>query len=280
MSSLNTPVSTTVFAFDLASASNELVQVCFEQTVVLPAGRLGFLICERPDAFTLTLAPDAVVDNAIARLDEFIINFERRSAPTRIRAVVHYGVVFRHESAGVVSYLGSAIRAASTALSRAHFAAGFFSTRDFSRFAAGLIPRPQSFTVEMGNEGTDNLSPVRLAGQAAPAPAKGPLVVDRLTPTPKRIEPTFSATKAPTVSVSSQSTHVLNSRDVEFLLFMKKRLAAEIGPFASPLVDSACRLAGTAKELATALSHEVDNPAARSRFEADALAYIKSRGAK
>lgn len=191
----------------------------------------------------LTLSPETNVGTALRRLATAIAEFEGLCAPLRARAVVHHGVVFRTESGGNVGYVGSAIRSAQSTLKRAPATVGLAATHEFSGFASKM-----DRVIRLGPISGSNVDRLSSIG-----------FVEALDPTPGKSSGRLSAT------------------DPELLQFLKKRLAVDVGPFASVLVDTALHSASTASQLVAELSREVDDAAARRRFESDVRAYVKSR---
>jgi hypothetical protein len=225
----------------------------FEQQVIGVLKQLGYVSPEVPGDhptglyLTLTLPPEAKADAALGRLAAAIADFEGQNKPLRIRAVAHHGTVFRTEAGGKASYMGSAIRAAQNALSNMPATAGLTATRDFSDYAAS------------------SKLPFRFEGQDKAADAQGPISV-------------FFVEKAG--AEEKDATGGPAPLDPEVVQYLKKRLAEDVGPFAAPMVDMALRSATTANLLVAKLTNEIDNPVARQRFEADALAFLNSRGKK
>jgi hypothetical protein len=209
------------------------------------ARKLGFVAAEAAGlSFTLTLAPEMEVGLALRQVAGAIAEFDGSSAPRRVRAVVHYGVVFRTESRGKISYLGSAIRSTQSALRRALESGSLMATRDFSTYASTLSGLPFSLNAINGAT-ADGMSHVVFGGGAAVR---------------------LAAENHPPIA------------DPAFVEFVRRRLAEDIGPFAGILVDRAIRSATPATHMATVLSREIDAPDARARFESDVLGYIKSHG--
>lgn len=248
-SQVSAPVSTTAIALDVPGAAAADAGIAENFAAVAVAAReLGF-VTQEPGGLnlTLTLAPEAAVGAALRHIAEAIAAFEASAAPRRIRAVVHHGVVFRTESVGQVSYVGSAIRSAQSALRRAPEGGGLMATRDFAAYTAKFVDLP--FTLEA------------LGGVAAADQMRGIVFLDKAVGLP-------------------DAADRLASADPGFVEFAKRRLAEDLGPFASALVERAIRSAATATQMVPALSRDIDEPAARARFEKDALRYIKSRSRK
>lgn len=201
---------------------------------------LGALVADPAGtALTLALAPGDDVANAIATIDGAIGEFEEQCPPARLRALAHYGTAFRATGPdGRPGFQGSAVRSALNLLRRTAAPAGFYATPDFARFA-GSLKRQAVF--ELMAEQPYGLSPL--------------LVVQR----------------------RKLVTSELHSTDPELILWLKARLAKDLGPFASPLVDNASHSTRTARELAAAVGHEIVNPRQRQHFDADVFRYLESR---
>ena len=244
-SQVSAPVTTTVIAFDIAGADS------FEAAVlesfgkaVAKARELGFVTQEsgKPN-LTLTLAPELAVGGILEQLVQVAAGFDAVAAPMRLRGMVHHGVVFRTEDGGQVSYVGSAIRSTQSALRRAPAIGGLMATPDFSGYAVKLPSLP--FRLQpIGGGAFEGMNQIVFGGTSVAPPRAG---------------------------------NHLPSADPEFIDFVKRRLAADIGPFASALVDRAIRSSTVADQLVTMLSRDIDNPDARVRFEAEMLQYIKVR---
>ena len=165
--------------------------------------------------------------------------FDSQTTPVKARALIHYGTVFRNEgTGGRITYLGSAIRAAQTSLRRIAATSGIFASKDFTDHLTSF--KAGTFGMEI-HPGPEDARPVRFGDRRKSGGGEVP------------------------------------GSDPEFLLALKKRLAEEIGPFAGPLVDNTKHSTMSAKELVNALSHEIDKPDSRQRFETEMMAYIKSR---
>lgn len=242
---VSAPVSTTTIALDVPGAEAGDAGTADSFVEILAAAReLGFVTQDSGSLnLTLTLAPEAAVGAALRQIAGAIGGFEAAST-SRVRGVVHHGVVFRTESAGRVSYVGSAIRSAQSALRRAPVAGGLLATRDFSAYASKFMDLPFSLEAMTGAAAADQMSRIVFADNAAALLRAG----DRLA-----------------------------SADPAFVDFAKRRLAEDLGPFASALVERAVRSAATATQIVPALSRDIDDPAARLRFEKDVQRYIKSR---
>lgn len=245
-SQVSAPVSTTVIACDIAGAAafEAAVLECFDRVLAVARG-LGFVTQEagKPN-LTLTLAPELAVASALEPMVKAGVGFDSAAAPLRLRAMVHFGVVFRTESVSEISYVGSAIRSTQSALRRAPPAGGFLATADFSAYAAKQLNLPFRLQPISGGPAVEGISQIVFGGSTvAPHGTEGALA----------------------------------SADPAFVEFAKRRLAEDIGPFASALVDRAVRASTAADQLVAVMSRDIDNPAARARFEEDVLRYIKGR---
>jgi len=248
-SQANAPITTTVVAFDVsgAGAADAGVSAGFDKVVGVARG-LGFVTQDAGGPnLTVTFPLERDVGVALRQVAAAIAEFDQSSVPLRVRAVIHHGVVFRNESNGQVSYVGSAIRSTQSALRRAPAEGGLMATRDFLAHASTLTGFPFSFKAMNGAAATEGMSQVVLAESVA-------------------------------VNLSAEDG--LPSADPAFGEFIKRRLAEDIGPFAGALVDRAMRSATLATQLIRVLSREIDDKAARARFEGDVLGYVKSRGKK
>ena len=76
---------------------------------------------------------------------------------------------------------------------------------------------------------------------------------------------------------ASHAEAAKGSADAEFLAYVKRRLAQEIGPFANALVDRTVRAATATEQIVALLCHEIDNPAARKKFEDDLKRFANTR---
>lgn len=248
-SQVSAPVSTTVVACEIFGAESFEARVLESFAKVLAAARgLGFVTQEpgRPN-LCLTLAPEVVVGDALGQFAKTAALFDAEAAPLKIRAVAHYGVVFRTESVAEVSYVGSAIRSTLSALRRAPAVGGLIATQDFAAYAAKLL-NPKFRLQALGDGAAfQGMSQIVFGGQTVAAPRGG--------------------------------GNLPTSADPAFVEFVKRRLAEDLGPFASALVDRAVRATAAADQLVQALSRDIDNPAARARFEADIQKFIDSKSA-
>lgn len=244
-SQVSAPVTTTVIACDIAGADSfeAVVLESFDQAVAA-ARKLGFVTQEsgKPN-LTLTVAPELEVGGILEQLVQVAAGFDAAATPMRLRGMVHHGVVFRTEDVGQVSYVGSAIRSTQSALRRAPPTGGLMATPDFSAYAAKLLNLP--FRLQpIGGGAFEGMNHIVFGSMSVAPPRAG---------------------------------NQLPSADPEFVDFVKRRLAADIGPFASALVDRAIRSSTAAEQLVTVMSRDIDDPAARARFEVDVLQFIKAR---
>lgn len=248
MSQVSAPVSTIVIASDIAGATafGANVLQAFDQVLAV-ARALGFLTQDpgRPN-LTLTLSPDQDGGGPLGALAKAAADFDAQVQPLRLRTMVHYGVVFRTETASGVSYLGSAIRSAQSALRRAPAAGGMLATADFASYAAKLPSLPFRVQAVTGAAAVDGLSELVFGAAAGTAGA--------------------GATHAAPGAV-----------DAALVDFLKRRLADEIGPFANALVDRAAGGGASAEQVLAALGQHVDNAVARKKFEDDVQRFVKSR---
>jgi hypothetical protein len=246
-SQVSAPVSTTVIACDISGAESFEARVLESFAKVLAAARgLGFVTQEpgKPN-LCLTLAPELAVGEVLGQFAKTAATFDADVAPLRLRCVVHFGVVFRTESVGDVSYVGSAIRSTQSALRRAPAAGGLIATQDFVAYSAKLLNPP--FRVQAMGDGLafQGMSQIVFGGRSV-APQRG-------------------------------GGDLPASADPAFVEFVKRRLAEDVGPFASALVDRAIRATAATDQLVAALGRDIDNASARARFEADVQKFINSR---
>ena len=240
-SEVSAPVSTTVIAVDLPSATpvGSDAKTHFERVIVGVGRQLGAVTLEPGEPnVAIALSPDAAIEPALLRVAAAMSDFQHAMPACRLRALAHHGVVFRTVSGGTETYMGSAIRSAQSSLRRVPVDAGFVATSDFTAYMASTGKPPRNFEVRPGL--AENMSQLRFPEQR-------------------------------------RDEGGLAGSDPVLLDFLKSRLAEHIGPFAAPLVDNVSHSSMTAKEVVAALSHEVSDPKARQRFEMDALNYIKKR---
>lgn len=244
MSQVSAPVSTTVIASDIAGAAafGSAALQGFDNVLAIVRG-MGFVTQDpgRPN-FTLTLAPDQDPAASLDALAKAAAAFDAAASPLRLRSMVHFGVVFRTESADGVSYVGSAIRSTQSALRRAPSTGGFLATADFASLAAKWGSKRFGLRPFAGGSALEGMCQILFGGgPVTPAAAMGAGV------------------------------------DAAFLDFAKRRLAQEIGPFANALVDRAARGVSVPDQVVEALGREVENPAARKKLEDDLMQFCKSR---
>ena len=246
---MNIPVSTTVISLEVAlPAGAVLVEASsgFEKTIEAVASQIGSVTKEVGGLqLTVTLPPDGTVGPLLEQMVDAFAEFESLCKPLLVRAVVHYGTVFGTGAAGKTSYLGSAIRTAQSALKRAGSSGGLLATPAFAAYSAGFNPPLVALEAKTDGVAAEALLLVRLKAKSIDSPDK---------------------------PAEMPSTHP------EFLQFLKKRLAEDLGPFAGPLTENARRRCPSAALLIAAMAHEIDDKAARKRFESDLTAYIKGRG--
>lgn len=237
---VSSPNSITVIAVEvLASPDNPTtIGSDFESTVVLLSA-LGSVTSETSLSATIALEPDAEVPVVISRLDSIIGVFEERYPPARLRALMHYGTAFRATTpSGVPVFKGSALRSACNTLRRSSLGPGIYATPDFANVVTTL-KGVAGFSILDAGPGA--LCPIVLAEHR-----RG-------------------------------YTNELHSTDPELVAWLKARLASDLGPFATALIDNASHSTRTAKELAAAVGHEIVNPIDRQRFDADVFKYLRSR---
>jgi hypothetical protein len=243
---MNAPVTTTVISVEVpiaGGAARSEVTATFERTIAATAARIGSITKDQGGPqLAVTLPPDLPVGAPIQQLVNAIAEFEAACEPHKVRGVVHYGVVFRSEAGGKTSYLGSAIRSAQSGLKRLLIPGGLAATREFAAYAGGFNPPP--VPLQPIPASPDGFSLIPLEAKGGNSPGK-------------------------TGSVSSS--------DPDFLAFLKKRLAEDLGPFASAMAENARRNHATAPTLVADLAREIDNVAARKEFESDLTAYLKKR---
>lgn len=238
---VSSPNSITVIAVEvLASPDNPATIASDFESAVVQLSVLGSVCTEAADlSVVIALEPDTEVSVAISRLDNIIAVFEEAHPPARLRALLHYGTAFRATSpTGVPVFKGSALRSACNTLRRSSVGAGIYATPDFANLVATL-KGVAGFSINDGCPG--ELCPIVLAEHR-----RG-------------------------------YTNELHSADPELVAWLKARLASDLGPFATALIDNASHSTRTAKELAAAVGHEIVNPVDRQRFDADVFKYLRSR---
>ena len=185
--------------------------------------------------------PSSEMPAAVSQLDSIVCDFAERYPPRKLRALIHIGTAFRARTAtGGQCFQGSAVRSATNTLKRSSLPSGIFATPDFASFSNSL---KGVFGYEIKKCDTAGFCPVVVA-----------------------------------VHRPAASGHELHSTDPELVEWLRARLAKDLGPFASALLDNASHSTRTAKELAAAVGHEIVNPRDRARFDADVFKYIQSRG--
>lgn len=238
---VSSPNSITVIAVEVLSSPDNPTTIGsdFESTIDLLSA-LGSVTAETAAlSATIALEPDADVPVVISRLDSIIGIFEERYPPARLRALMHYGTAFRAISpAGVPVFKGSALRSASNSLRRSSVGGGIYGTTDFANFVTTLKTIAGFAIVEAG---PGELCPIVLT------------------------------------DLRRGHSNEIHSTDPELVAWLKARLASDLGPFATALIDNASHSTRTAKELAAAVGHEIVNPIDRQRFDADVFKYLRSR---
>ena len=267
MAAQNTPVTTVVLAIDVPI--NGVIEAPVKDGFQAFAGKLGplgYLVAEPAGlALTVTLGSSSVAESSLLALAGAASSFSQSNPGHRVRAVAHYGVVFKSEAEGKVSYVGSAIRGAQTALKRAPTDISLAGTPDFLNMVAGL-PQPLSkLNVLRGGIDGSDLCVISLRDASAPA----------VTATAQGAS---AAPARPAPGTPSAGANSVAEIDPALVQFLKQRLAAEVGPFAGPLVDKAKRAGVGSSGLISALAQEVSNPAARVKFEMDANAFLRTNG--
>jgi hypothetical protein len=243
---MNAPVTTTVISVEVpiagGAARNE-ISAAFEKTITATAQRIGSITKDQGGPqLAVTLPPDLPVGAPIQQMVNAIAEFEAACEPHKVRGVVHHGVVFRSETGGKISYLGSAIRSAQSGLKRLLIPGGLVATREFAAYASGFNPPPVPLQAMPASPDGFSLIPLEAKGGA-----------------------------------SAGKTGSLSSSDPDFLQFLKKRLAEDLGPFATAMAENARRNHATAPPLVADLAREIDNADARRKFEADMTAYLRKR---
>ena len=230
-----------VFAIEaLPSSSSTKAPSGLFSVLAHPFRELGSVIVDPVGlSITVALEPGADVSTSVAGLGNLVERFEQEHQAMRLRSLIHYGTAFRAVGpGGVRSFQGSALRSASNALRRSSLPAGIYATPDFSGFVSTL-KGVQGFSLSSFESG------------------EYPEVV--------------------LVGNSRGHTSELHSTDPDLVAWLTARLAKDLGPFASALIDNASHSTRTAKELAAAVGHEIVNPADRQQFDADVFKYIRSR---
>ena len=240
---LSSPNSITVIAIEVISSPDNpaTTQMGFDRTLAMLSSLGAVTSDANALGATVGLEPDAEIPSVMLRLDSIVADFEERCVPARLRALVHYGTAFRAKSAdGAIIFQGSAVRSAGNSLKRSSLPSGIYSTPDFSNFVA-MLKGAMGFEVQKSE---------------LPGFCRISIAVHR----------------------PASTSHELHSTDPDLVDWLKARLAKDLGPFASALIDNASHSTRTAKELAAAVGHEIVNPRARQRFDADVFNYIQTRG--
>lgn len=265
MSQANAPVLATVVAMELKPIVGDS---CSSQSVATFAGMLSSalaLTCnvQRFDqageqtAYTLVLPPESQTTNVLRRLMGVANEFGQVHGDVIVRFVVHSGVVFPG-TGDKRTYVGSAIRSAHNMLRRLPVSVSQAATKEFVGYVGTLPSSPIRFsslsggtldgTADGTKDGTtaDDLSALSIAPESSPDKGK-------------------------------ENTGAVAVTDADLAQFLSTRLAEDVGPFASVLVDSAQKLATTTNLMIGELLHEIENSEARERFEQDVHVYLKQR---
>ncbi|GAA5160961.1 hypothetical protein [Viridibacterium curvum] len=190
----------------------------------------------------LVATPEHPVAPTLRRLSAAMDELLGLHPTALVRLLAHHGVVFINEADGRKSYVGSAIRSMQSFVRRLGDLDGLYGTREFAAHVATWAQSPLRLADVPGVEGMDGLVEIRFdAGFVLP--------------------------------VIKQNA--VASGDAALLHYIKRRLADELGPLAAALVDAAQRTSPSASDLVKEMAAEIDNPAARQRFEADLAAYLK-----
>ena len=245
---MNTPVSTTVISLEVTLPDGVVLEEAyagFQKTVEAVAKQIG-TVAKEPNGLqlTVTLPPNNTVGPLLQKLVDAFAAFESLCTPLLVRAVVHYGTVFGTVVAGKTSYFGSATRTSESSLKRTVLTSGLVATRGFAVYAGEFSPPLVALEARGGADAADGFSLVRL--------------------TPKS-------------SNSADKPVDLSSANTDFIQFLKKRLAEDLGPFAGTMIESARRTCPTAPLLIAVMASEIDDKVARKRFESDLHAYLTAR---
>lgn len=192
---------------------------------------------------TVIMPPETQVGSVLRRCLHAMKNFEADYPGSQAHALIHHGVVFMAEEDGQVSHVGSAIKLAHSSLRRLENQNPLVASADFCKHAREWSDR------------LFRLSP--LGGAAASEGLHALHLIDTGNDQPKtaQIPPEHPA----------------------LLAFLNARLAADVGPFASVLVEAARSIAPSAKALVLELAQEVDAPQARDDFTRDCLNWINQQ---
>lgn len=191
-------------------------------------------------ALTLIMPPDVQVGSALRRSLTAIEDFEQATPGSRVCALIHHGVVFAAHEGGQAVHVGSAVRLAHSALRRLEGSQRLAASADFFQHARDWANSPLRFTALSGAAAAEGLQALSLSSEEA-APS------------------------------------ALNQDDDALREFLNARLAAEVGPFASVLVEAARRVAPSASALVLELAQEIESHQGRDDFTREGLAWIQAR---
>ncbi|MFT3736631.1 MAG: hypothetical protein QM776_16715 [Rhodocyclaceae bacterium] len=199
-------------------------------------------ILNRAIQLHLVITPEHPVAPTLRRLSASMDELLGMHPTALTRLLAHHGVVFINEADGRKSYVGSAIRSMQSFVRRLGDLDGLYGTREFAAHVATWAQSPLRLAEVQGVEGLDGLVEIRFdAGFVVPALKPDAAVVV----------------------------------DAALLHYIKRRLAEELGPLAAALVDAAQRTSPSASDLVKEMAAEIDDVAARKRFEADLAAFLK-----
>lgn len=242
------PVLATVVALEIESAHTELAEAALKDLLLrlrtLSSHSSSVQLQARngaANAISVVLPPEIKVGSALRRCQAAAQECERQFTGIRIKTLVHHGVVFAGQQGAQLSYVGSAIRLAHSSLRRFEASHALVASADFVAHAREWANSPLSFTP--------------LAGVAASEGLQAITIQDTETDSPSG----------------------LSSNNPELLAFLNDRLAADVGPFARVLVESARLVAGSVSALISELAHEVEEAGARERFIADCQSWVKAQ---
>jgi hypothetical protein len=250
----NAPVLATVVAIELKpiignSCSTESIETfagLLSGALALACSVQRFEHVGEQTAYTLVLPPETQTAHVLRRLTGVAKEFGQVHGEVAVRFVAHSGVVFPTGATDRRAYAGSAIRSAHSMLRRLPLAVDQAATREFVSFIKTLPSSPIQFSPVPGASNADELMALRFSSESAPLP---------------------DGEKASSIPVTDRA----------FGEFLTTRLAEDLGPFASVMVDSAQRLATTVEVLVKELIHEIESPAARQRFTKDVDTYLQQR---
>lgn len=188
------------------------------------------------EEFALTaIVPESAQTLALLRRVQSVQEeFMRNHPDTLVRFIVHHGIVFQAAN----GHAGSAVRSAHSRLARLPRNALHAATIDFVAYTETWPSRSIAFE--------------DLAG----VPESSGLVNFTMN---------VQTTAKRTAAASQQAS---------LLAFLTNRLAVHLGPFAEVLVSAAQRSSATPNQLIEELSREIDEPAARQVFLAEANDYL------